>query len=311
MSTDSLESLTEETEKVKRLEPDPVLPNVEQFLNDTGLNVQLIAKNDKKLVKLNLNNKLHTTQMKTIISLDNNNKIINRSLMNMNDFDDLPSESDISNSALVIPITNAINQSKLIPLNKITPSTTVLISYKCVKCNKTFNDDSSLKLHQENNCSMNDSENELEKSFFDEKKEEKLDALSDTSLDSSAATVGKSKNKSAKKRIFICNECGMQYQSQSELSKHMLQTHENVKPYECSLCDMTFYELSSKNRHEKEHAGLKPFRCYICSFEFTRASNLRAHLLKVHPNEIGKLVNITKTVDNKLKFEFDLGIFLF
>jgi hypothetical protein len=34
---------------------------------------------------------------------------------------------------------------------------------------------------------------------------------------------------------------------------------------------------------------------------------LRAHLLKVHPNEIGKLVNISKTIDNKLKFEFDLG----
>jgi uncharacterized Zn-finger protein len=230
-------------------------------------------------------------------------------MMSINDFDDLPSETDISNSAMVIPITNTMSQSaKLIPMNKITPSTTVLVSYKCVKCNKTFNDENALKTHQINNCAMNDSEGELEKSFFDDKKEDKVsDALSDTSLDSTAV---KSKNKSSKKRIFICNECGMQLQSQTELNKHMLQTHENVKPFECSLCDMTFYELSSKNRHEKEHAGLKPFRCYICSFEFTRTSNLRAHLLKVHPNEIGKLVNITKTVDNKLKFEFDLGKFI-
>ncbi len=107
---------------------------------------------------------------------------------------------------------------------------------------------------------------------------------------------------------IICNECGMQYQTQIDFNRH-LATHSQHfnKNQKCTFCSMEFYDLSSKTRHEKEHAGLKSFRCYICGFEFTRASNLRAHLIKVHSSEIGKLVNITKSSDNKLKFEFDIG----
>jgi len=120
-----------------------------------------------------------------------------------------------------------------------------------------------------------------------------------------------SKKNTNKKRSFICIECGCQYFAQNELNKHMLQSHYSQKPFECSQCKMSFNDISAKRRHEKEHLGFKQFRCYICSFEFTRASNLRAHLLKVHPNNIGKSVTITKSIDNKLKFEFNLGIHLF
>jgi uncharacterized Zn-finger protein len=115
-----------------------------------------------------------------------------------------------------------------------------------------------------------------------------------------------------KKRLqLICSECGYEFHLQSELNKHMSQVHEkseHQKTYRCSQCGMEFFELSSKSRHEKEHAGMKPFRCYICSFEFTRASNLRTHLLKMHQHESGTLFTITKSADNKLKFEFNIGI---
>jgi uncharacterized Zn-finger protein len=107
---------------------------------------------------------------------------------------------------------------------------------------------------------------------------------------------------------IICNECGMQYQTQIDFNRHLATHTQNInKNQKCTFCSMEFFDLSSKTRHEKEHAGLKSFRCYICGFEFTRASNLRAHLIKVHSSEIGKLVNITKSSDNKLKFEFDIG----
>ncbi len=155
----------------------------------------------------------------------------------------------------------------------------VSVCYKCSKCDKLFESDSLLRTHQEISC-------------FSAKNE--------------AISAGK------KKRSFICNECGIEVKSQSELNKHFSLKHDEQKVYMCSHCDTTFEELSSRNRHEKEvHVQQqfcqKPFRCYICSFEFTRASNLRTHLLKVHPNDVGKLVHINKAEDNKLKFEFDLG----
>lgn len=156
------------------------------------------------------------------------------------------------------------------------PSTAVSYCYQCSKCTKIFTDQTHLKAH-----------------------------LSAHNNNSSTQNTISHQTKSRSSTKHICNECGMQFFQQSEFNRHLL-THEGIKPYKCSICSMQFYDTSSKNRHEKEHSGLKPFRCYICSFEFTRASNLRAHLLKVHSSEIGKSVIISKSNDNKLKFEFNL-----
>ena len=66
---------------------------------------------------------------------------------------------------------------------------------------------------------------------------------------------------------FICSKCDERFELESELAQHAAQSHS--KRFDCAICGMFFYDLSSKNRHEKEHAGIKPFRCYICSYEFT------------------------------------------
>ena len=138
----------------------------------------------------------------------------------------------------------------------------------------------------------------------------KIDKQLLNTMDNNETEISSKKNIN-KKRSFICNECGCQYFSQNELNKHMIHLHYSQKPFECSQCHISFNDISAKRRHEKEHLGFKQFRCYICSFEFTRASNLRAHLLKIHPDNIGKSVIITKSIDNKLKFEFNLGILIF
>ncbi|CAF1022357.1 unnamed protein product [Brachionus calyciflorus] len=293
LSTDSLESLDD-------LEKTNYLQNVEQYLSDTGINVQLIAKNDKKLVKLNLNKpssnlKDSIDRIKSVINLDynQNSRNLNKSL-NLDDIDDLPSESDVSSGVVIIPTNNSIQNSKLD--SNILSQNPLTVCFTCEKCNKVFDDESLFKIHQENVESC-DIESELDKFLLSEfnnqisheKEEEKIQ-----------------NSKLNRKKTFVCTECGIQFYTQNDLNKHMLQTHESSKPFQCSQCPMTFLELSTKNRHEKEHLGLKPFRCYICAFEFTRASNLRTHLLKVHPGDIGTLVNINKSVDNKLKFEFDL-----
>lgn len=264
------------------LEKTSQFSNADRNFSDAGINFQLIAKNDKKLVKLNFANdsvniKDSIDRIKSIFTPAGQaakNNFQNK-LFRLEDIDDLPSESDVSSGVVIFPpIQNPMHN---------------LDSSQCNDGSKIFHDESSYNFHQENSDAneMDSILNEISEHIQNE--EEKI------------------QSSKSRKKNFICTECGNQFYSQNDLNKHMLHVHENTKPYKCSQCPMTFLELSTKNRHEKEHLGLKPFRCYICAFEFSRASNLRTHLLKVHPNDIGTLVNITKSDDNKLKFEFNLG----
>ncbi len=83
MSTDSLESLTDESsDKHQNVNSSS---KVEQFLSETGLNAQLIARNDKKLVKLNVN----TNKASNHSALNyNTNNLQHHSHAFMHDFDD-------------------------------------------------------------------------------------------------------------------------------------------------------------------------------------------------------------------------------
>lgn len=349
MSTDSLENFDDNNDLLTNscLNPSTTatetvlndsqssLP-IEQFLNETtGFNVKVINKNDKKLVKINLNNNTNIRSLSNLkTKLPNNNttpqlnkiKIIkiNNGLLSsnnsLNEIDDLPSESDLSNGTILIPkikINSVITDSN----NNITvASKPVAICYKCKICAKLFDSEFLLNRHQETSCSLT----ELPVVKITLNNDSSQVSLSDSnSIESNQISIKinepnnetKISNSFNNKRSFICNECGIQVKSQSDLNKHMINIHQNSAmksqaQYKCSQCDLPFNDLSSKNRHEKEHLGLKQFRCYICSYEFTRASNLRSHLLKVHPTDIDKLVRINKTEDNKLKFEFDIGNFI-
>ena len=78
------------------------IPNVQAFLYETGLNAQLIDKNDKKLIKLNLNNKPRTFQYD--LSSSNYDKSTNLLNTNLIEVYDLPSVSDISTgTTLILP----------------------------------------------------------------------------------------------------------------------------------------------------------------------------------------------------------------
>lgn len=290
-STDSLEGVIdgETSSNVTKISNDLDVTNVEAFLQESGLNGHLIDKNDKKLIKLNLSsNKFSYDSLPKPKS----------NLLNItdNEIDDLPSLSDISACTTIVLMPssssslkcteNLLSDSAKSQQNSTSDYSSAIVDTSTPATIGTSSPSSS---SSSSSCSSSETSSKEKTDGYDD------DDDKDTTL-----------KKKLKKRTFICNECGRQFHSQNDLNKHMLQLHETQKPFECSKCNMAFYDMSSKRRHEKEHSGFKPFRCYICSYEFTRASNLRAHLLKVHSNEIGKTVHITKSIDNKLKFEFNL-----
>ena len=258
-----------ELDKIAVPEPTPCDPSdllsrksVEAYLNETGLTVSLINKNDKKFVKVNIAANMPNTALR------------------------------LKNSPVVETQTLKIVE---------------MLDLTAQKC----------PIEGSNENGMIFSEHDLEKLLGLSASEfnSQLDNIEcERMVDPPSFEASKPADDEPIALKFICANCDERFESQSELNQHLAHSHPHPsinrsmpKRFDCGVCGMYFYDVSSKNRHEKEHAGLKPFRCYICSFEFTRASNLRAHLLKLHPGQIGKSVKITKTIENKLQFEFNLG----
>jgi len=68
------------------------------------------------------------------------------------------------------------------------------------------------------------------------------------------------------------------------LKKH-LRTHENAKPFECSVCNKKFsYKSGLKDHVSLVHDGGGRLQCSYCQMKFMRESQLKIHV-RVHTNE--------------------------
>lgn len=74
------------------------------------------------------------------------------------------------------------------------------------------------------------------------------------------------------------------FTSNSVLKSH-LNTHEDSRPYGCSLCNAKFSTQSSMKRHMVTHSNKRPFMCPYCHKTFKTYVNCRKHM-KIHKHEL-------------------------
>lgn len=80
------------------------------------------------------------------------------------------------------------------------------------------------------------------------------------------------------------------FTSNSVLKSH-LNTHDDARPYSCSVCNTKFSTQSSMKRHLVTHSNKRPYMCPYCHKTFKTYVNCRKHM-KIHKHELAQRVSM-------------------
>ena len=77
-----------------------------------------------------------------------------------------------------------------------------------------------------------------------------------------------------KMRSHLCNYCGYNTTSQSNLRIHLRRQTEE-KPFACDSCDYRTSDHNSLRRHKMKHTGEKQYKCPHCSYASIQSSTYK------------------------------------
>jgi hypothetical protein len=88
------------------------------------------------------------------------------------------------------------------------------------------------------------------------------------------------------KNTNICGICNKQMASSTSLFKHVQVQHNQIKKFQCEICNKTFGFKHSLESHRNTHTGEKPFSCNLCSFRSGDRSTISKHKKKMHAESL-------------------------
>ncbi|XP_065583518.1 gastrula zinc finger protein XlCGF7.1-like [Artemia franciscana] len=80
-------------------------------------------------------------------------------------------------------------------------------------------------------------------------------------------------------RPYSCSSCTQSFKTIRSLKSHIKSVHDNVKNFECDICEKRFANNGNLNNHRNKHLNIKPYVCTVqeCSKAFVEYSSLFKH----------------------------------
>jgi uncharacterized Zn-finger protein len=104
---------------------------------------------------------------------------------------------------------------------------------------------------------------------------------------------------------YSCSKCHRVYADEEKLKRHVNNTHNKVKKFECSICSKRFAYKHILQEHQNLHFGLKPHACLECGKRFAAKSNLIQHRrrhMKTQAGEVRKATDQRRSRASSLSF---------
>jgi uncharacterized Zn-finger protein len=76
---------------------------------------------------------------------------------------------------------------------------------------------------------------------------------------------------------YKCDPCGERFTEAGTLRRHSREEHNDVKRFECQICNMRFSRNDNLKQHEKIHSTVRSYECKICKKTFVQACSLTIH----------------------------------
>ena len=150
-------------------------------------------------------------------------------------------------------------------------------THKCDQCQKSFSRKGALNTHIKGYC----------KGFHQKIKAYKCQDCNKNFSNKYvlASHVDWAHLKIDRPKKFICEKCDATFEQKQYIEHHMNKVHLNVKPYECNLCEMSFFIKNQLKTHLKKSHKVKPYECYFCQKAFFIKAKLKTHLKRSHREE--------------------------
>jgi len=210
---------------------------------------------------------------------------------------EMSTDDESSDSKLVHDIVNAVGDMKKVKrkAEKVKPLKELL--KKKFKIDLQIKREERRKMYDCNLCERKFSRTDHVKRHMQNKHSPPVEKTCDESFESD----------STKKKKFLCHLCPKQFTRELSIQKHVEEIHLKLRPHQCSICNQTFGQVGTLNRHKKLKHGkgencnkkekelnekekvneklegqTRQLDCDSCDLTFPNHLDFQRHIVKVH-----------------------------